>query len=82
MGRLFPHPVGVFCTIPNPPKSRIMQQIDFSEKRPYLVISIFFPRRLVILSLELFEFSEIRSSAVPSRSSPCTTLASSIAFAA
>ena len=37
----------------------------FSEKRPYLVISIFFPRRLVILSLELFEFSEIRSFARP-----------------
>ena len=21
MGKLFPHPVGVFCTMPNPPKS-------------------------------------------------------------
>ena len=51
MGKFFPHPVGVFRTIPNPPKSRIMQKIDLSEKRPYLVISIFLPRQLVILSL-------------------------------
>ena len=35
MGKLFPHPVGVFRTIPNPPKSRTMQKIDFW---PYLVI--------------------------------------------
>ena len=48
MGKLFPHPVGVFRTIPKPPKSRVIQKIDFSEKRPYLVISIFFHRRLVI----------------------------------
>ena len=35
MGKSFPHPVGVFCTIPNPPKSRIIKKIDFW---PYLVI--------------------------------------------
>ena len=35
MGKLFPHPVGVFRTIPNRPKSRIMHKIDFW---PYLVI--------------------------------------------
>ena len=32
MGKLFPHPVGVFRTIPNPPQSRIMQQIDLFRK--------------------------------------------------
>ena len=35
MGKLFPHLVGVFCTIPNPPKSNIMQKIDFLQ---YLAI--------------------------------------------
>ena len=35
MGKSFPHPVGVFCTIPNPPKSHIMQKIGFW---PYLAI--------------------------------------------
>ena len=54
IGKSFPHPLGVFCTIHNPPKSRIIKKINFSEKRPYLVIS-------PIIPLELFEFSEIRS---------------------
>ena len=32
MGKLFPHPVGVFCTIPNPPQSRIIPKIIFFRK--------------------------------------------------
>ena len=40
MVKLFPHPLGVFRTIPNPPKCRIMQKIDFW---PYLVISLVIP---------------------------------------
>ena len=32
MGKLFPHPVGVFCTIPNPLKSRIILKNDFFRK--------------------------------------------------
>ena len=32
MGKFFPHPVGVFRTIPSPPKSRIIQKIDFFRK--------------------------------------------------
>ena len=35
MAKFFTHPVGVFRTIPNPPKSPIMQKIDFWQ---YLVI--------------------------------------------
>ena len=34
MGRLFPHPVGVFCSIPNPPQSRIMDNIFVFRKTP------------------------------------------------
>ena len=29
MGKSFPHPLGVFCTIPNLPKCHIMQKIEF-----------------------------------------------------
>ena len=32
MGKLFPHPVGVFCTIPNLLKSHIIQKIDFVRR--------------------------------------------------
>ena len=33
--------MGVSCTIPNPPNSRIIKQIKFLSQRPYLVISRF-----------------------------------------
>ena len=32
MGKSLPHPVGVFCTIPNPPKCHIMQKSFFFGK--------------------------------------------------
>ena len=32
IGKLFPQPVGVFCTILNPPTSRIIQKIIFFRK--------------------------------------------------
>ena len=39
MGKSFPHPVVVFCTIPSHPKSHIMSKIHFcSGYRPYLAI--------------------------------------------
>ena len=52
--KILPRGVGTICPF-------FCKKSFFSEKMPYLVISIFFPGRLVILSLELFEFSEIRS---------------------
>ena len=39
MGKSFPHPVGVFCTIPNHPNCHILPKIDVSGYSPYLAIS-------------------------------------------
>ena len=61
MGKLFPHPVGVFRTIPNPPKSRIIQKIDFFRKTAISSNIHIFPTTVGNPLLELFELSEVRS---------------------